>query len=163
MFWLIGLAVGAGAYAAVDAFAIPGAIIMLIAYVIIGISAIDDYTGLSSLMIHSWQWLSGVQDPNQIVQNGQHDAGTNFALLVVILLGYVVLLALAFAIATCGLVAIIGIPAGVIGTFFTSIYALATRKTEPLQQTLKLVILGFACIILAGIGMRLEHIFSVWL
>lgn len=117
----------------------------------------NDRTGVEDLVVHSWQLLSGVDTPGEIVVDcpTRTDSTREEALvgLLVSLLG----LALALGNVFVALVALIGIPVGLVGSVVGGIHALITRRSTWLSPALSILLAGIGAVVVAGLVMRLMH------
>ncbi len=125
---------------------------------------LDDKTGVSAFLVHSWQFLSGVSSPNEIIVTNEACAGewTGLGEFGLWLSGTLGLFVLAFGNIAIGLIAIIGMPIGLIGCI---IYAVGTlfspkERIESLTCSLTCLLVPLGFVILSGLAMRLMHILS---
>jgi hypothetical protein len=122
----------------------------------------DNRSGASSMMVHSWQFLSGVTSPAEVVNVNENECTFHSLpaplFIVVWLVGLVFVIANAFL----GLFVIIAMPIGIIGSIWWALSTLATRKIEFIQTSLLLLVIPLAAMILFGVDLRIIHIWTNW-
>ncbi|MGH7241670.1 MAG: hypothetical protein ACREGB_05225 [Candidatus Saccharimonadales bacterium] len=182
MFWLTMLGVAGGAWLAVDALAayiglaLILAIPMFVVYeIIMGFNGFDKLSGLNLVMVHSWQWLSGVHDPTKVVPSCPMTSTGSWTSVAVLLVMLVILVINIFF----GLVTIIGLPVGIGTSFAGSVVAastlvLAKKESAELSKNdskflatfslgagLAVLCVALAAMILFGLDLRLVHTLGV--
>lgn len=171
MFWLGLLLVTGGAYTAINKgldspigigllAIIPLAYIL--AFPIMGIMWVNEQTGIDAAIVRSFQFLSGVDRPSEVVVECVPSAeypGLGYSILS--LLVYLTGLLLMAADAILMLVAIIGLPFGILLTSSGGLWTLITRN--PAQDNLvltkgfQMLLAGVASVITIGLSFRLIH------
>lgn len=164
MFWIAAFMLAGMTYILVDQFAIYIAVAAIVALVLFGVVWLEMKTGLNMVMVRSWQFLSGVDTPDQIIVNNQDNCpmkseGEFFLSMAMVIL----LMVIAFANVLVGLVAIIGIPVGIVMTLGgAAMTVYKEAKHDLLPSGLQVLTYGLGAMILAGIVMRIMHIGSTW-
>ena len=118
---------------------------------------LNDRLGTERMIVSSWQWLSGVRTPGEVIQECDPQPESGWYLLVLL-----ALFALVLGVAIVGLVGIVATPLGLLAAPIFAIHALFTRSADRLQTALSVLMLGPGAVIVAGIGFRLEHAISGW-
>jgi hypothetical protein len=170
--WFIAIfVVGGVAFGTVRAIVVPGAAIIafiagaiIIAYGIGAAMWFNDHTGVSAFLVHTWQLLSGVSGSGEIIVSPEECSGSSeitslpqLALYLVVWLG---LLALALCNVILGLVAVIGLPLGIIFCAVCAIRALFSLDFEALAGGVVCLLGPLGCAVLVGLIMRLMHTIS---
>lgn len=160
MFWLLAFVTVGGVAAFVDSY---GLIILvaitlapIVSFLYELINGFNAQLGINLFMVHSWQFLSGVESPDQIIPycppGGIHNDNV-----VVGMILYLLLMIIAIGNGIIGLVAILGMPAGFIGTTVGGVMSLVSREMYPVQMGLATLATGIGATVVAGIVMRIMH------
>jgi hypothetical protein len=125
-------------------------------YVLTGFEWLDNKLGLTPIMVTSWQTLSGVDSPTQIMNDS---ACTDFSRdpltgLFAMIFGIAVLLLMLAVMAVSGLAAIIATPLGVIGSLVGGLIALTTASREFATKALIVLSIGAGGIVIFGLACR---------
>jgi hypothetical protein len=115
---------------------------LIILLLLTGAVWFNDHTGVSNAIVSSWQFLSGVATPDEVVGDCPASTDTNAWVIVE--------LSIAVASGLAGIAAIVGIPAG-------TIHSLITRKKDGVALGLSGLAMALAALVLAGLLMRLNH------
>lgn len=164
MFWVAAFLVVGGVYTFVNSdlfmlmlFAVVPAI--LLGFILMGAMWVNDRTGVSSMMVGSWQYLSGVDTPGEIVAECPEDSNANFFLGMAIIL---IMLVVAIANVVIGATAIIGIPLGVLMTIVGGLHALATQSSDMIARGLGVLTVGLGAVVASGLVMRLINVVTTY-
>jgi hypothetical protein len=125
----------------------------------LAISWFDDQIGISSMIIHSWQFLSGVSEGGEVIGSSSHcsDVDVNVLLGIVI---WLLTFALLFISVMASFAGVVGMPIGIVCAVFGAGRTLVTRQRESLRRGLFILIVPTGCIILAGILFRISHLLN---
>ena len=118
---------------------------------------LNDRIGTSNLIVESWQWLSGVRSPGEVIVECDPQPSSGWYFLVLLITWVLVL-----GIAAAALAGLVCTPLGLIAAPFAGIHALATRSESALSTAVSLLLFGPAAVIVAGLGFRLEHAITGW-
>ncbi len=151
MFFLIFLLVAGVTYSAVEKVA-PTilawiALSVILMYPLMWLMWVSNTLGFESFLVNSWQSLSGVSSPGDIVPECA-SGPTLWAL---------VLWVLPVLNAVPGFVAIFGLPIGAIWSFVGGLRYLLDRNSDWLKSGIGVFGLGLLGVVLAGLVMRLTH------
>lgn len=140
------------AVVAVDRFFTPAVIGIIVASIVLGYGLMgvvwfNQTTGISGFITGSWQALSGVDTPGEIVRASCDDP-TIWSL--------VGLLVALFNVIP-GVVAIVGVPAGLIACLIGGLMSLALGDEDPIYKGLTVLGVGLIGLVSAGLIMRLMH------
>jgi hypothetical protein len=159
--WILML-VGAGAtWAIVDALAVGfllvGILIPVVALVFFA-NYVNDFTGVNDLLVESYQWIVGVENPNDMMPDhcvGGGDDGFGSFLLTLAFLA--IMFVVAVGTALVGMASIVGIPVGMVATLLGSLASLVKRDPAPLSVGLKILTLALGGAIAVGFALRVMN------
>jgi len=149
MFFLGLLLVGGVTYNAVERAAPWIALAVILTIPMMGVMWVNDILGFDSFINESWQALSGVDTPNDVVPEcpaGSQTTGWVLLLLFLPLLN-----------AIPGLVAIVGLPLGAVWAVAGGLRYLFDKDEEWLKSGVGVFTLGLAGVVVAGLIMRITH------
>lgn len=130
--------------------------------VILAAEWINGFTGIGHLLIGSWQALSGVDTPGEVIVScgrfGDYNDTTTTTLGDVLISLLVLILAIAnFIIGVC---AIVGLPLGLGVSAVGAFRGLATGDRDWMKTGLGILTVAVGAAIVAGLVMRLMHVLS---
>ncbi len=162
MFFLVLLGIAGTSYALVNAAGILFlgiAIALPVVALIFGALYVNDFTGVNTLIVKSFQTIVGVDTPNEMmpdcppVDPGVEGWGA-WSLSMVVL---IVLFFIAIGTALAGLASIVMIPLGMAWSVLGSLASLFKRNPGPMAAGLKCLLYGAAGIIAVGISLRIMN------
>jgi hypothetical protein len=118
-----------------------------------------DSTGITNIIVGSWEWLGGVH-PEGIVREctEQQKSSGSWTRLILMLVNLVVMI---FGAMVVSITAFGGIGIGLPMTFAGSLYALFDDKdTEIMKKGMGVLAIGLAGVILGGMFIRFEYAFT---
>jgi len=152
------LLVGGGVYLAIDktGLALIGATLAgYLLYLVISVTYfLEDKTGIYAFYKASWVFLSGQTDANNIFESGPICDDFGFGLVVLVLIGKLVTVVLAFVCMILGFITIFGLPVGIIGTGIGGVMSLLNRDKQPFKSGLQILVWALAAMVAAGLLMR---------
>lgn len=172
MGWILLFVVAGGSYMAVNSYVFPMLLLafalgVVVFYILTAVQWVDNHSGVSTFMVKSFQTLSGVDTPGQVVQDNQCHFGTGalnfdlFGFLATMVLSLVVI-GLAVVNAVPGIVAMVTLPVALavllVGCISTIISVGEEKKI--LAGGLALLTFGCGAVIVAGLMMRMIHALS---
>ena len=125
-------------------------------YVLMGFEWLDNKLGLTPIMVQSWQTLSGVDSPTQIMDD---NACTDFSRdpltgLFATIFGIAVLLIMLVVMIFAGVAAIVATPVGLIGSLIGGLVAFASQSRNLAVKGLIILSIGAGGIVLFGLACR---------
>lgn len=169
MYWILILVGTGSAYWAVQSIApaifVGIAVGLITLPIILAAEWINGFTGISHLLIGSWQALSGVDTPGEIIaqcEKGFHEGNydkTTTTTFGDILISFLVLI-IAIVNAIISVCAIVGLPLGLGVSAVGAFRGLATGNRDWMRTGLGILTFAVGAAIVAGLVMRLMHVLS---
>lgn len=130
--------------------------------IILAAEWINDFTGISHLLVGSWQALSGVDAPGEVVVScdtfGDYNDTTTTTFGDVLIALLVLIIAIANFIP--GVIAIVGIPVGLAVGGVGAFRYFTVGKRDWVRTGLGILSVAVGAVIVAGLVMRLMHFLS---
>lgn len=158
--------VGTASAAVASRVAVPFLVFLTIGvplgYLLMGVAWFDDKLGLTPIMVHSWQTLSGSSTPTNIMNDSACTDFSNDPLtgLFAMIVGIVVLLLMLVVMMFAGLAAIVATPVGLIGSVVGGISVLLGRSRDIAVYGLIILSVGAGGIVLFGLAARIAGMMS---
>lgn len=154
MFFLLAFLIAGGSYYALERIA-PGLLIALVVgvFIVTPLMWFSAGTGIDGFIISSWQWLSGVGDPNGVFGECLAGQSRNAWVLFVFILTILN--------AAPGVIAVFGIPISVLVVAAGVIQYVAAHKNDWFEMGLWGLTVSLGALILAGVIMRVIHYMSI--
>lgn len=161
MFWILAFLAAGSSYLLVSRLAPVVALALVGGPVLLGVLWINDHTGVSAMLVGSWQFLSGVDTPGDIVASCPSGASASDSLGVWALPLILVGLGLALLNLMLGLAVMFMLPFGVLKGIGAGARSLWTSNVDGLESGLRTLAIGLGLVIASGLIMRLMHFTSL--